>query len=48
MFMSVRFVRFVFFLFSGGWFYFGGVYFIMSDLFYFVDWNIVKSPTPPP
>nr|URH16691.1 NADH dehydrogenase subunit 5 [Cavitermes tuberosus] len=39
--MSICFVSFVF-LFLLGWFCcFCGVYFIMSDLVYFVDWNIV-------
>jgi hypothetical protein len=37
--MSICFVRFVF-LFILGWFCcFWGVYFIISDLIYFVDWN---------
>ena len=38
MFMSICFVRFVFL----GWFCcFWGVYFIINDLVYFIDWNIV-------
>jgi len=39
--MSICFVRFVF-LFLLGWFCcFCGVYFIISDLVYFIDWNII-------
>jgi hypothetical protein len=42
MLMSICFVRFVFFLFLLGWFCcFGGVYFIINDLVYSVDWNII-------
>nr|URH16587.1 NADH dehydrogenase subunit 5 [Pericapritermes sp. 4 SH-2021a] len=41
MFMSICFVSFIF-LFLLGWFCcFCGVYFIMNDLIYFVDWNII-------
>nr|URH17028.1 NADH dehydrogenase subunit 5 [Pericapritermes sp. H SH-2022a] len=41
MFMSVCFISFVF-LFLLGWFCcFWGVYFIMNDLVYFIDWNII-------
>nr|AIY62056.1 NADH dehydrogenase subunit 5 [Syntermes spinosus] len=41
MFLSVCFISFVF-LFLLGWFCcLCGVYFIMSDLIYFIDWNIV-------
>lgn len=40
--MSICFVRFVF-LFLFGWFCcFFGVYFIINDLIYFVDWVIVS------
>nr|QZK21955.1 NADH dehydrogenase subunit 5 [Amitermes sp. QLD_096] len=41
MLMSICFVSFVF-LFILGWFCcLGGVYFIMNDLVYFIDWNII-------
>jgi len=38
MFLSICFIRFVFLLFLGC---FCGVYFIISDLVYFIDWNII-------
>nr|YP_006504007.1 NADH dehydrogenase subunit 5 [Drepanotermes sp. SLC-2012]AFM92507.1 NADH dehydrogenase subunit 5 [Drepanotermes sp. SLC-2012] len=41
MFMSICFISFIF-LFLLGWFCcLGGVYFIMNDLVYFIDWNII-------
>nr|YP_009115118.1 NADH dehydrogenase subunit 5 [Neocapritermes taracua]AIZ68304.1 NADH dehydrogenase subunit 5 [Neocapritermes taracua] len=41
MFMSICFISFIF-LFLLGWFCcFWGVYFIMNDLVYFIDWNII-------
>nr|WNL54024.1 NADH dehydrogenase subunit 5 [Microcerotermes aff. pauliani] len=41
MFMSVCFVSFVFLFLSGIFCCFCGVYFIMCDLIYFIDWNII-------
>lgn len=41
MFMSICFVRFVFLFFLGWVCCFCGVYFIISDLVYFVDWSVV-------
>ena len=39
--LSICFIRFVF-LFLLGWFCcFCGVYFIINDLVYFIDWNII-------
>nr|YP_006503994.1 NADH dehydrogenase subunit 5 [Macrotermes subhyalinus]AFM92494.1 NADH dehydrogenase subunit 5 [Macrotermes subhyalinus] len=41
MFMSICFVSFVFLFFFGWACCFCGVYFIMSDLVYFIDWSVV-------
>nr|YP_010987443.1 NADH dehydrogenase subunit 5 [Macrotermes herus]WON65875.1 NADH dehydrogenase subunit 5 [Macrotermes herus] len=41
MFMSICFVSFVFLFFLGWACCFCGVYFIMSDLVYFIDWSVV-------
>nr|QXT44265.1 NADH dehydrogenase subunit 5 [Apicotermes occultus] len=41
MLMSICFVSFVFLFFAGWACCFLGVYFIMSDLVYFIDWNVV-------
>ena len=41
MFLSICFIRFVFLFFSGCFCCFCGVYFIISDLVYFIDWNII-------
>ena len=41
MFLSICFIGFLF-LFLFGWFcYFCGVCFIINDLIYFIDWNII-------
>nr|QXT44330.1 NADH dehydrogenase subunit 5 [Hoplognathotermes subterraneus] len=41
MFMSICFISFIFLFFLGWFCCFLGVYFIMNDLVYFVDWNII-------
>nr|WNL54427.1 NADH dehydrogenase subunit 5 [Amitermes sp. A MLW-2023a] len=41
MFMSICFISFVFLFILGLFCCLGGVYFIMSDLVYFIDWNII-------
>nr|AIY62108.1 NADH dehydrogenase subunit 5 [Microcerotermes biroi] len=41
MFMSICFVSFIFLFLLGFFCCFCGVYFIMSDLIYFIDWNII-------
>nr|URH16926.1 NADH dehydrogenase subunit 5 [Microcerotermes papuanus] len=41
MFMSICFVSFIFLFLMGLFCCFCGVYFIMSDLVYFIDWNII-------
>jgi NADH-ubiquinone oxidoreductase chain 5 len=39
--MSICFVRFIFLFISGFFCCFCGVYFIINDLVYFIDWNII-------
>nr|WHM51648.1 NADH dehydrogenase subunit 5 [Cahuallitermes intermedius] len=41
MFLSICFISFVFLFLTGCFCCFCGVYFIMSDLIYFIDWNII-------
>nr|WMY24008.1 NADH dehydrogenase subunit 5 [Psammotermes sp.] len=42
MFMSICFISFVFLFFLGWFCCFCGVYFVLCDLVYFIDWNIVS------